>query len=198
MTSMRQIIIATNNKHKVQEIKQILKLSDFEILDLSSFPDVPSALEDGKTLSENAIKKANHVFKHTGILSIADDTGLFVDYLMGAPGVYSSRYAGENANYEDNNRKLLSEMKGVPPRKRGARFKCLMAIIGNKINIGVEGVIEGKILFNPRGNNGFGYDPLFQLNGYLKSFAEMDIDEKNKISHRAIALNKAREILINL
>jgi XTP/dITP diphosphohydrolase len=192
---MKQIILATKNLHKVKEIREILDLKDYEILDLSSFPDIIPATEDGKSLSENAIKKASHIYRKTGILSLADDSGLMVDYLLGAPGVFSSRFAGENATYEDNNQKLLNEMKGVPPRKRGARFKCCIAIIGEKINIVVDGAVEGKILFNPKGDNGFGYDPLFMPDRYLKTFAEMNEDEKNEISHRSRALYEASEIL---
>ena len=170
----RQIVLATQNKHKIQEITDILSdLENIEIVDLSSFPPMDPVIEDGPTLRANALIKAKAVFKHTNILALADDTGLMVDYLLGAPGVYSSRYAGENVTYDDNNRKLLKELKGVPPRKRSARFKCCIALYDGNITETFDGVIEGKILTEARGNAGFGYDPLFLPEGYSLSYAEL-------------------------
>jgi XTP/dITP diphosphohydrolase len=195
---MKKIVLATNNLHKVREIKQILDIKEIEIIDLNSFPDLKPALEDGLTFKENALKKARHIFNNTKIFSLADDSGLSVDYLLGAPGVYSARYAGENHSYEDNNRRLLNELKGVPPRKRTARFKCCIALIGEGFENTVDGAVEGKILFSTRGKNGFGYDPLFLPVGYDKTFAELDSSIKNQISHRAKALNNVKEILKNL
>jgi len=197
---MAKLILATRNQDKAKEIKKILSdltppAGNFEILDLSSFPDCPEVPEDGKTLRENALKKARGVFKQTEILTLADDTGLEVDYLLGAPGVYSSRYAGENATYEDNRRKLLHALKGVPPRRRTARFKCVTALVGNGIEETTEGVVEGKILFESRGKEGFGYDPLFVPQGCDKTYAEIAPEEKNRISHRAKALEKMKEVL---
>jgi XTP/dITP diphosphohydrolase len=195
---MQKLIIASNNKHKVKEINQILELKNFEILDLSSFPNINPTIEDQNTIYGNALKKATEVFQQTGILSLADDTGLMVDYLLGAPGVYSARYSGENATYDDNNIKLLQELKGVPPRKRTARFKCCIAIVGKNIQETAEGIVEGKILFEPKGSNGFGYDPLFQPDGFTRSYAELTDEEKNGISHRSRALLKAKEILLKI
>lgn len=191
-----QIVLATQNQHKVKEIKSILcDLDNIEVLDLSYFPEMGPVNEDGKTLEENAMKKAKAVFEHTQVLSLADDTGLFVDYILGEPGVYSSRYAGENVTYEDNNKKLLNALKGVPPRKRTARFKCCVALCGKEIQKTFIGITEGKILFSPRGENGFGYDPLFLPDGYDKTYAEMSEEEKNKVSHRYKALLLAKEFL---
>jgi XTP/dITP diphosphohydrolase len=192
----KQIVLATQNKHKVHEIFDILgDLENIEILDLSSFPPMPPVIEDGLTLEENAVKKAKAVFEHTKILSLADDTGLMVDYLLGAPGVFSSRYAGENVSYSDNNRKLIKELKGIPPRRRGARFKCCIAIYDGKTTNTFTGITEGKILTELRGITGFGYDPLFLPEGFSSTYAELGDSEKNKISHRFKALNLTKEFL---
>ena len=192
----RQIVLATQNKHKVKEITDILgELENIEILDLSSFPPMDPVVEDGLTLEANAIKKAKAVFEHTKILSLADDTGLMVDHLLGAPGVFSSRYAGENVSYADNNRKLLKELKGISPRKRGARFKCCIALYDGNIIKTFNGSIEGKILTEERGTAGFGYDPLFLPDGYSLTYAELGDEEKNKISHRYKALYLAKDFL---
>jgi XTP/dITP diphosphohydrolase len=195
---MQKLLLASNNRHKIKEIRQILDLENFEIIDLSSFPDIKPVIEDQDTLSGNALKKAFEIFRQTDILTLADDSGLMVDYLLGAPGVYSARYSGEKATYADNNKKLLLELKGVPPRKRTARFKCCIAIVGKNVKEVVEGFVEGKILFEPRGANGFGYDPLFLPGGFSRSYAELTDEEKNKISHRSEALIKAKEILRKL
>jgi len=192
----RQIVLATQNKHKVGEITDILgDLDNIEILDLSSFSPMAPVIEDGETLEENAMIKAKAVFQHTKILALADDTGLMVDYLFGAPGVYSSRYAGENVSYEDNNKKLLNELKGIPSRRRSARFKCCIALYDGNIVKTFEGATEGKILTQLRGEKGFGYDPLFLPLGYDLTYAELGDAEKNKISHRFKALNLAKEYL---
>lgn len=197
---MIRLVLATRNQDKTEEIKEILSdlaspAGDFEILDLCAFPDCPEVREDGKTLRENALKKAKEVFSHTKTLTLADDTGLEVDYLLGAPGVYSSRYAGDDVTYEDNRRKLLQALKGVPPRRRSARFKCVIALVGNGIEETAEGIVQGKLLLEARGSGGFGYDPLFVPTDYNKTLAEMTSEEKNKISHRAKALKKMKEVL---
>jgi XTP/dITP diphosphohydrolase len=195
---MLQLVLATRNPDKVKEITFILKEINIEILDLNRFPNCPDVVEDGETLRDNALKKAREVFHHTKILTLADDTGLEVDYLLGAPGVYSSRYAGENATYADNVKKLLKALHAVPPRKRGARFKCVMALVGQGIEKVVEGIVEGKILLEQRGTDGFGYDPIFVPQDFMKTYAEMTMDEKNRISHRANALEKMKEVLSKL
>jgi XTP/dITP diphosphohydrolase len=200
-----KIVLATHNRHKVEEIRNILSDPSFvrtslplELLSLDNFPEIGEIIEDGATLEENARKKARTVFEKTGLLSLADDTGLEVDALDGRPGVYSARYAGENATYEGNNRKLLGELKDVPFEKRTAKFRCVISIVGNGIDEVAIGEVPGRILDEVRGKNGFGYDPLFQPHGYGISYAEMDPDIKNKLSHRAKALEEAKEILTRL
>jgi XTP/dITP diphosphohydrolase len=141
------------------------------------------------------MKKAREAFKATGVLTLADDTGLECYYLELKPGVFSARYSGENATYADNNAKLLRALKGVPPRRRNARFRSVIAIVGSNIQKVVEGTMEGAIAEAPHGSNGFGYDPLFIPRGSKKAYAEMTLEEKNKVSHRAAALTKAVEVL---
>jgi XTP/dITP diphosphohydrolase len=191
-------LIATNNRHKVEEIKHLIASLSFDVLSLRDVHNAPATDEDQPTLEGNALKKAREAFKATGLLSLADDTGLECYYLELAPGVISARYAGENATYADNNRKLLWAMKGVSPRHRNARFRTVIAIVGKNIEKIFEGRVEGRILEQPKGTNGFGYDPLFVPKGYTKSYAELTIEEKNTLSHRAEAINKAVEFLKTL
>ncbi|MBC7189712.1 XTP/dITP diphosphatase, partial [Candidatus Aerophobetes bacterium] len=191
-----EIVLATRNSDKIREIKDAFKGTGFKFLTFSDFPSFPSPEEKGKTLRENALIKAEEVAGFTGKIALADDSGLEVDALGGAPGVYSSRFAGENASYEDNNRKLLSLLKGIPEEKRGATFRCVIALAKpDKKKITVEGVCRGRITEHPRGEGGFGYDPVFIPEGYSRTFAEISLEEKNRISHRARALRKAREVL---
>jgi len=194
-----ELVLATRNSDKIREIEKALKNLPIKILTFKDFSNFPYVEESGKSLKENALLKAKAIAKFTGKLSLADDSGLEVEYLKGAPGVYSSRFAGENASYEDNNRKLLSLLKDVPYDKRGALFRCVMAFAKpeGKYFI-VEGACPGKIVFSPRGRGGFGYDPIFQPEGYKRTFAQLSLEEKNRISHRAKALFKAREILEKL
>ncbi|HUI29029.1 MAG TPA: RdgB/HAM1 family non-canonical purine NTP pyrophosphatase [Candidatus Acidoferrales bacterium] len=193
-----KIVLATHNRHKVEEIRNILSDLPLELSSLDNFPEIGEIDEDGETLEDNARKKARTVFEKTGILSIADDTGLEVDALGGRPGVYSARYSGENATYEANNRKLLLELKGVPFEKRGAKFRCVISIFGKGIDEIAVGEVPGKILNEVSGANGFGYDPLFQPDGYKMSYAGMDPGLKNKMSHRARALEEAKRTLTDL
>jgi XTP/dITP diphosphohydrolase len=192
------ILIATNNRNKVEEISHLLSSSDFNVKNLDDFPGLPKTLEDQPTLEGNALKKARDAFDATGLVTLADDTGLECYYLELKPGVLSARYAGDGATYADNNAKLLSALKGVPPRRRNARFRTVIAVVGRGMQKVVEGKLEGRIAEAPRGTNGFGYDPLFLPNGYARTYAEMTIEEKNKISHRAIAVSKAIELLKGL
>ena len=192
---MTDLLIATNNKHKVEEIKHFLSTLPFSVRSLIDIPNGPKTIEDEPTLQGNALKKAREAFQATGMLSLADDTGLEVFYLAMKPGVYSARYAGEQATYQDNCDKLRHAMLGVAPRRRKAQFRTVVAIVGKGIEQTVEGKVEGIILEEPRGSQGFGYDPLFVPNGYSRSYAEMSIEEKNQLSHRARALEKAVEIL---
>lgn len=196
----RSIIVASGNEHKIQEIKDILKGLPYNILSKNEIglQDV-EVEENGKTLEENALKKALEISEKCEDIVIADDTGLFVDKLDGQPGVYSSRYAGENVTYEDNNRKLLKELEGIPLQERTAVFRTVMAIVfEDKSYKTVTGECKGKIALSPGGKGGFGYDPLFIVDGYDKTFAELGDEIKNKISHRANALVKLREELENL
>jgi XTP/dITP diphosphohydrolase len=190
-----EILIATNNRHKVEEISYLLGSSEFAVKSLNDFPNIPKTDEDQLTLEGNALKKAREAFKATGMLTLADDTGLECYYLELKPGVLSARYAGENATYADNNAKLLQTLKGVPPRRRNARFRSVVAIVGKNIQRLVQGSMEGEIAESPRGTDGFGYDPLFVPRGSALTYAEMTLEEKSKISHRAAALAKAVEVL---
>lgn len=189
-----KLFLATRNRDKVREIKSVLGgLCDrgLEIHTLDEHPALYARLqwaEDGATFEENALKKARAVYQATGLPTLADDSGLEVFYLNNRPGVYSSRYAGEGCTYEDNIRKLLWEMRGVPQRRRGARFRCVVAFVDGAFEKVVEGVVEGTIAEEPRGTNGFGYDPLFVPLGYQQTFAELPPEIKNQISHRAKAL----------
>jgi len=192
------ILIATNNKHKVEEISSLLASPDFSVKSLQDFPSLPKTVEDESTLEGNALKKAREGFAGSGLLTLADDTGLECYYLELQPGVISARYAGETATYDDNNAKLLKALKGVPPRRRNARFRTVVAIVGKGIEQLVEGRLEGHIAESPRGTNGFGYDPLFVPLGSGKSYAELSLQEKNTISHRALAVKKAIEVLRSL
>ncbi|MBC8229799.1 XTP/dITP diphosphatase [bacterium] len=194
-----KLVVATNNPHKVKEIVNILKGQNYEILSLENFPDAPVVIEDGSTFEENAIKKSSIIAKHTGLLALADDSGLEVDVLNGEPGVKSARFAGENATDEDRNRKLLNLLRDVPESKRNARFKCAVALSNPQGDTHlVLGICEGSIAFEPRGNTGFGYDPVFVVPCYGKTFAELGPDIKNRISHRAIALQQIKEFLLTL
>ena len=198
MKKIDTLVLATRNKHKVEEISAMLAGLSITVKDLSQFPSSPDVVEDGETLEENALKKARAAFEHTNLPVIADDTGLEVYYLLGEPGVYSARYAGETATYEDNNRLLLRKLNQVPERRRQARFRAVIALVGPGFSKTVEGICEGKILFDNKGNNGFGYDPIFQPIGHTKTFAEMSADEKNSLSHRSRAIEKLKELLTTL
>ena len=193
-----EVVIATHNRHKVEEILDIMSGLEIELLSLDSFPEIGEIVEDGDTLEDNARKKARTVYNATGILSLADDTGLEVAALGGRPGVYSARYSGEHATYEQNNLKLLGELKGVPAEKRTAKFRCVISIIGSGIDEIAVGEVPGRIVDEVRGKNGFGYDPLFVADGYDITYAEMDSETKNSLSHRARALERAKTILKDL
>ncbi len=190
-----KIILATHNTDKRKEMMAALTDLNVEILSLVDFPQVGEIVEDGETLTENAIIKAKAVFDITGIPAISDDTGLSVDALHGAPGVYSARYAGENATYADNVEKLVGEMKNIPSENRGAQFKTVMVYIDKDTELIADGVVKGQIADASKGVGGFGYDPVFYIPEQEKTFAEMTIQEKNQISHRGIALRNLKGIL---
>lgn len=193
----RKLILSSSNTHKIKEIKEILKDLDIEVVskDDLGFKDF-DVVEDKESLEGNAFKKAEELSKLVKGIVIADDTGLFVDALDGAPGVYSARYAGEHASYKENNDLLLKNLAGVPLEKRTAYFKTVIALVledGSKLM--AEGVCRGRIDFEARGVNGFGYDPLFIVDGLGKTFGEMNDQEKNSLSHRANALRNLKNIL---
>jgi XTP/dITP diphosphohydrolase len=193
---VNKLILATNNTHKISEISAILSGLDLEILSAKNFPDFPEIEETGNTLEENAILKIQAVWEKYHFPAVADDTGLEVDYIRGAPGVYSARFAGTGCTYDDNNRKLLSLLEGARGRERSARFRTVIAFVDMKGEIQqVNGVLEGEIADKPRGENGFGYDPVFVVEGTEKTLAEFPTEEKNKISHRGRALAKIRPII---
>ena len=195
--SKRTLIIATNNRDKLVEIKDILEHTDIEILSAADFDDFPDVEETGATLEENALLKARAVWDKYHLPCVADDTGLEVDCLDGAPGVFSSRYAGENATYDDNCRKLLSEVSKASSTNRAARFRTVMAFIDSEgVSHTADGIIEGEIIDTKRGNNGFGYDPVFLEPSRGKTLAELDASEKNKISHRHNALVNILPVII--
>jgi XTP/dITP diphosphohydrolase len=192
-------MIATRNRGKIREIREALNGLGLRIYALSDFPDVPEIEEDGKSFTENALEKARFYSKYFGMLTIADDSGLEVDSLKGLPGIYSARYAGEKASSRVNNQKLLREMQGVPISKRGARFKCIIAMESPDGKEAIaEGSCKGSIGFREKGRRGFGYDPLFILPTYGKTMAQLSLEEKNKISHRGKALRKIRKLIKSL
>ena len=183
------LVLATTNQNKVREFKQFVSEFPVEIKSLSDFGPLPEVIEDGSTFDENAYKKARHYAKVLGIPAIADDSGLVVEALSGAPGVRSARYAGDGATDQDNCRKLLAEMEGESNRK--ASFVCVLSIaVPSGPALTYEASCEGTILDSPRGSNGFGYDPLFYYEPYGKTFAEISLEEKNKVSHRGKVLNE--------
>ncbi len=184
-----KLIIATRNPHKLEEIRAIFDFQGLEVLSAFDFPDIPDVVEDGDTLEANAIKKAVEIAAATGSWALADDSGLEVFALGGAPGVYSARYAGEECSYEANNEKLLCEL--AVKEDRSAQFRTVIALSDPEGNVQtLEGACPGVIIEELRGTNGFGYDPLFVPEGYAETFAELDSGVKNRISHRARALQK--------
>ena len=192
------IVIATRNKKKLKEIKRIMEEGDVSITNvfsLDDFPGCPDVQEDGKTFEENAVKKAVSVSKYTGIIALADDSGLEVDVLNGAPGVLSARYAGDSADDTANLKKLLENLENVPYKKRGARFACCLALAYQNSVKTFFGYVEGRIGIEPRGENGFGYDPIFYPEGYDRTFAQMSDEEKNALSHRGKALREFQKYL---
>ena len=190
------LVLGTGNRHKAEEIRALLADLPLQIKTLQDFPNFPEVVEDGETCQANAIKKARETSEFTGHWTLADDTGLEVEALGGRPGVHAARYAGEKATYADNCRKLLAEMQGVPAVKRAARFVTVMALADPEGNVDVvEGVLDGMITETFYGSQGFGYDPVFFVMESGKTLAEMTLAEKNQISHRARALQRAKDLL---
>ena len=187
-----ELLFATNNQHKIQEIQNILdqKLKIIGLKDIGFHDEIP---EDQDTLEGNALQKANFIYESYKINCFADDTGLEVEALNNEPGIFSARYAGEQKSSDDNIEKLLVELKGIENRK--AQFRTVVSLIINGQDYFFEGIVKGKIIHQKKGTSGFGYDPIFVPDGYVKTFAEMSLEEKNKISHRARAINKLVEFL---
>ncbi len=193
---LKQIIIATRNQGKLSEVEEFLVGLGIRLVSLRDYPFLPDIVEDGLTFTENALKKARAVFQATGMSVLADDSGLCVDALEGRPGVFSARYAGIGASDEENCKKLLEEMKGVPDGMRSARFVCALAFVDSKGQEKIfEGSCFGKITKTPVGGNGFGYDPIFYFEPLNTTFAQIDSAAKSIVSHRGKALRQlARHI----
>jgi len=191
-----ELIVATKNKKKLQEIKEILKGLNLKILSLADYPKIPRIIENGTTFRENAIKKAVKIAQFTKRLTLGEDSGLCVDALKGEPGVYSSRFAGKDKNDRKNNLKLLQLLEGLPLKQRKAQYYCAVALADKKGLIGVaQGACCGLIGFSLKGHFGFGYDPLFVIPKYKKTFAQLGPAIKHKMSHRFRALQKTKTIL---
>ncbi|HNV24174.1 MAG TPA: XTP/dITP diphosphatase [Candidatus Omnitrophota bacterium] len=193
---MREIVVATKNQGKMREIKSLLEDLGFRVTSLADYPDAPNIVEDGKTFAQNAIKKAVTIAFYTKKLVMGEDSGIEIKALNNRPGIFSARYAGENATDRKNNLKLLRELKNVPFKKRQARYRCFIALADTKGFLKVvSGSCLGLIEKRHRGKNGFGYDPLFFIPRYNKTFGELDPAIKAQISHRARALQKAKKVL---
>lgn len=194
-----KILLATQNLGKVKELQELLQGEEIEVMSLRDIANWEEVEETGETFAENAALKARVAAKRSGLISLADDSGLEVDALKGAPGVYSARYAGEPKDDERNNEKLIKELEGVPEEERSGRFRCALVIAtpeGEEFL--TEGTVEGRIQKERRGTEGFGYDPLFYLPDFKRTMAELNVSQKNKLSHRAQAFQKAIPILREL
>ena len=199
---MTELLVATTNQGKFAEVRAFLKNLPLTILSLKSLGSWPAVLEDGATFEENALKKARMLAEYSGMLTLADDSGLEVAALDGAPGIYSARYGGEEGNDDKNNEKLLRELQGIAEEKRGARFVCALALCAPESRGMKEWTVrescEGLIAFDLRGQNGFGYDPLFFYPPFGKTFGEIDRETKATVSHRGKALRRLAEMLPSL
>lgn len=193
---MIELLVATKNQGKLKEIKELLSDLPFKVTSLADYDGLPEIVEDGKTFEQNALKKAATIAMATGKLTMGEDSGLQVKVLGNAPGIYSARFSGDQATDEKNNEKLLHSLKGKPLDQRSARYRCCVALVdrGGILSV-VNGTCGGTIGFELKGQNGFGYDPLFIINRYQKTFGELDSAVKAKISHRARALKKVRGVL---
>jgi len=191
---MKTIVLATKNRDKVREIQAKIGLQ-VKLLTLHDIPDMPDVVEDSETLEGNAVKKSLEIYEYTGIPALADDTGLSVDALNGAPGVYSARYAGVNASYDDNVNKLLDEMLAVDEEQRGAEFRTVMAYTDGDGTLTAVGATRGRITMDKRGLGGFGYDPVFLPEASELTYSQLDLAEKNRISHRGKAVSAIISLL---
>lgn len=195
---IQDLLLGTRNKNKTSELTDMLRDLPVKIVTLLDYPEIGPILEDGKTYHENASKKALTLARHTGVVTLADDSGLEVDALGGRPGIHSSRFAGDNATDEQNIDKLLILMAGIDREKRGARFVCVIALArpSGEVEL-MEGELRGEIGFHKMGDLGFGYDPVFIVPDLGKSLAQIGFEEKNRISHRGRAMAKVRELLVD-
>ena len=193
----KTILLASTNRHKVEEIKNIFEIPGISFNSLENYKSIPEAIEDGESFQDNALLKAKHYFQHTQMPVIADDSGLVVPALNGEPGIHSARYAGEESDYDKNNALLLSRMENLAGHQRFAYFVCVMVYIDGKNVIFSEGKVEGEIIYQLKGTAGFGYDPLFYYPKARKTFAEMGSEEKNQVSHRSRALQGLNKKLQN-
>lgn len=193
---MKQIIFATGNEGKMKEIRMILEELKCSVVSMREAGIEADIVEDGQTFEENAIIKARAIAQQTDSVVLADDSGLVIDYLNGEPGIYSARYLGEDTSYRIKNQNLIDRLEGVPDEKRGARFVCVIAAVlpGGEI-LTERGIMEGRIGYEEKGGNGFGYDPIFYVPEYDCSAAELTPEQKNQISHRGKALQKIKEAL---
>ena len=195
MAELNTIVLATQNRDKREELQEALSEFTVKILSLNDFPFIGEIEEVGQTLQENSMIKAKTVHNLTQLPVIADDTGLEVEALNGAPGIYSARYAGEDVTYEDNVNKLLAEMENIPLENRKAQFRTVISFVDKDRELWTEGRIKGIIGESAKGKNGFGYDPVFFVPELEKTFSELSIGEKNRISHRGLAMKKFRILL---
>ncbi len=191
-----KIVFATGNAGKMREIRMILADADVEVLFMKDAGIDPDIVENGSTFAENALIKARACAKLTGMMALADDSGLVVDYLNGEPGIYSARYMGENTSYHIKNHNLIERLDGVPDEKRTARFVCaIAAVLPDGTELVTEGTMEGRIGYEEKGENGFGFDPVFYVPEYGLTSAQMDAEQKNAASHRGKALRKMKQTL---
>ncbi len=195
----RKLLLATRNQHKKRELQTMLADLNIQVMSLDEVPELPEVEEDGHSFAANAAKKARVTAAASGLACLADDSGLVVDALNGQPGIYSARFAGPQADDRANNRKLLQMMEGIPEGQRTAHFVCSVALVDSTGSVStVEGSCPGRIIWQPQGEGGFGYDPLFVPEGYSMTFAQIPPEEKNRISHRARALALARPVIEQL
>jgi XTP/dITP diphosphohydrolase len=194
------IILASRNRKKSGEIADLLAPHGIEVISVADFPDVPDVVEDGETFAENAAKKAGQTAKFLSRYCLGEDSGLMVDALNGAPGIYSARYSGPGATDQSNNRKLLDELSGIPDEKRGCQYVCsvVLADPGGQIRLRVEATCRGRVANEPRGTNGFGYDPCFFIREYHRTFGELSPLVKGQLSHRARAFRRLIPRLVKL
>ena len=189
-----EIVLATHNLDKCKELQKSFNNTNIKVYTLQDFPEIGDIIEDGDTLEENAFIKSRTVYNLTKIPTVSDDTGLFVDALNGEPGIFAARYAGEGCSYSNNVNKLLIEMKNIDISLRTATFKTVVTYVSKDLELVAEGSVQGSITEKPKGNKGFGYDPIFYVTELKKTFAEMDIYEKQKISHRSRSINNLQQL----